>query len=78
MADVKKGIVTQVTEGGAIIRPYGSGSALTPVLPVQKIKIEKPEAGLSFEQLHPMLAVGDPVAFVLFEDGTGIIIDKMQ
>jgi hypothetical protein len=68
MAEIKKGVVTQVIEGGgAVIRPYGAGSALTPEL-----------AGLSFVQPHPTIAVGDSVAFVLFEDGTGFIIDKVQ
>jgi hypothetical protein len=59
MADVKKGVVTQVTDGGAVIRPSG-GQTLTPAL--------KPAEGLS---------VGDSVAFVLFEDGAGIILGKM-
>ena len=35
MADMQKGVVTQVTVGGAIIRPYGAGASLTPDLPVQ-------------------------------------------
>ena len=71
MAEIKKGIVTQVVGEKAIIRPYGSGSALTPALPVQRINIG------GAEYLHPALIVGDSVAFALFEDGTGIIIDKM-
>lgn len=77
MAEIKKGIVTQVVGDRAIIRPYGSGDALTPALPVQRIHINYPDAELSFVQLHPSLALGDSVAFALFEDGTGIIIDKL-
>ena len=85
MAEVKKGVVTQVTASGAVIRPYGSGSSLTPELPVQKIKIMVPafvahgqnHPAVSFEQLYPALSVGDAVAFALFEDGTGLIIDKV-
>lgn len=85
MADMQKGVVTQVTVGGAIIRPYGAGASLTPDLPVQKIKITVPaftahgenHPAISFEQSHPALSVGDAVAFVLYEDGTGLIIDKV-
>lgn len=78
MADMRKGIVTQVTNGGAtaIIRPYGVGASLTPPLPVQQIKITRPDQ--NWTELHPRLSVGDSVAFVLFEDGTGLIIDKIQ
>lgn len=71
MADIKKGIVTQVAGDKAIVRPYGSGAALTPALPVQKINM----GGTVY--LHPVLIVGDSVAFALFDDGTGIIIDKL-
>ena len=31
---------------------------------------------MNIVQFHPVLAVGDVVAFALFEDGTGLIIDK--
>ena len=87
MAEIQKGIVTQVLAGGesAIMRPYGVGETLTPELPVQHIKIVRPafdahgenHPELEWEQLHPELVVGDEVAFVLFEDGTGLIIDKV-
>lgn len=93
MASMQKGVVTQVVSGGekAIVRPFGAGSALTPELPVQKITVKRPEfqahaneyntgehPEMTFQVLHPALAVGDAVAFVLFEDGTGLIIDKIQ
>ena len=80
MAEIKHGIVTQVMAGGAqaVIRPYGQGSTVTPPLPVQTLKIRIPafEAHGEIVQFHPVLAVGDVVAFALFEDGTGLIIDK--
>ena len=92
MAEIQKGIVTQVVDGGekAVIRPFGGGSSLTPPLPVQKVQITRPaftahaneyntgeHPELEFEQLHPVLSVGDSVAFVLFPDGTGLIFDKV-
>ena len=86
MAEIKNGVVTQVMAGGAQagIRPYGQGSTVTPALPVQTLKIRIPAFEAHGEQhseqeivqLHPVLAVGDVVAFALFEDGTGLIIDK--
>mgnify|MGYP003207701872 CR=1 FL=1 len=86
MAEIKNGVVTQVMAGGAqaVIRPYGQGSTVTPPLPVQTLKIRIPAFEAHGEQhseqeivqLHPVLAVGDVVAFALFEDGTGLIIDK--
>ena len=86
MAEIKNGVVTQVMAGGAqaVIRPYGQGSTVTPPLPVQTLKIRIPafeahgeqHSEQEIAQLHPVLAVGDVVAFALFEDGTGLIIDK--
>ncbi len=92
MAEIQKGVVTQVTAGGtrAIIRPYGAGAALTPPLPVQQIRITRQgftahaneyntgdHPALTWTESHPQLDVGDSVAFVLFEDGTGLIFDKV-
>lgn len=92
MAEIKKGTVTQISDGGtkAVIRPFGGGSSLTPPLPVQKISINRPaftahqneynsgeHSELTFDQDFPILAVGDSVAFVLFEDGTGVILCKV-
>lgn len=87
MAQIQKGTVTGVTSGGAkgILKPLGSGDTVTPELPVQNIKITIPahmahgenHEEYKFEQLHPEIKVGDMVAFVLFEDGTGLIIDKV-
>lgn len=86
MAEIKHGVVTQVMAGGAqaVIRPYGQDSTVTPPLPVQTLKIKIPAFTAHEEQhpeqeivqFHPVLAVGDVVAFALFEDGTGLIIDK--
>lgn len=85
MAEIKHGVVTQVMAGGAqaVIRPYGQGSTVTPPLPVQTLKIKIPaftanrqHPEMNIVQFHPVLAVGDVVAFALFEDGTGLIIDK--
>lgn len=92
MAQVQKGTVTEVKDGGkkGIIRPYGGGSSLTPELPVQAIKITRPaftshanayntgqHPELEWTEYHPRISVGDSVVFVLFEDGTGLIIDKI-
>lgn len=69
MAEVQKGTVTEVTSNtSAVVRPFGAGSALTPPLPVQRAL---------YSEISPALAVGDSVAFALFEDGTGLIIDKI-
>ena len=78
MAEIRKGIVTQVVKDGAaaVIRPYGAGTALMPQLPTQRIIVPGQDAASSTTIYHPQLATGDPVAFVLFEDGTGLIIDK--
>lgn len=80
MAQLQKGTVTGVSADGSkgILRPLGGGDSVTPELPVQRIKIESPdtETGTK-EQLHPDIDVGDIVAFVLFDDGTGLIIDKI-
>lgn len=93
MAYVSKGVVTQVLQYGAkaVMRPLGGGKSVTPALPVQKIIVTLPElvahkneynTGEHPEQIltiyHPILQVGDLVAFVLFEDGTGKIIDKIE
>lgn len=88
MASIEKGVVTQVLGGGAqaIIRPYGLGQSVTPPLPVQTLNIKIPAFVAHEEQhperlivqFHPVLAVGDDVAFVLFDDGTGLIIDKVK
>ena len=88
MASIEKGVVTQVMGGGAqaVLRPYGLGQSVTPPLPVQTLKIKIPafeahgeqHPEMEIEQIHPVLAVGDDVAFVLFDDGTGLIIDKVK
>ncbi len=86
MAEIRNGVVTQILAGGAqaVIRPFGLGQSVTPPLPVQNITVKIPAYTAHGEQhpaqtiqvLHPALAVGDRVAFVLYEDGTGLIIDK--
>lgn len=87
MAQIQKGIVTEVKSGGekGILRPLGYGDSVTPELPVQKIKITRPaftahgeeHPEQEWEQLHPDIKVGDAVVFTLFDDGTGLIIDKI-
>ena len=91
MAEIRKGIVTRLHNGGtsAVIRPFGGGETETPPLPVQRISVQVPEhtgsgdAGgvtvpaMTFIALHPRVSVGDVVAFILFHDGTGLIIDKI-
>ena len=92
MAQVAKGIVTQVLDGGkkAILRPLGGGQSVTPELPVQAITITRsaftahqneyntgqhPE--MEWTECYPRLKVGDAAVFVLFEDGTGLIVGKI-
>lgn len=86
MADtVKKGIVTQVIGDRGVVRAFGMGASLTPPLKVQKITVEIPaftahgesHGAIAVTVPHPRLAVGDTVAFCLFDDGTGLIIDKV-
>lgn len=90
MADIRKGKVTKVLYGGthAVIRPFGWGETETPELPVQRVTVKIPahtgqgsEGSVSIPAqtvvaLHPIVAINDIVAFVLYEDGTGLIIDK--
>lgn len=88
MAEMQKGVVTEVQEGGAkaVLRPYGLGQSVTPAIPVQELKITIPafeahgeqHPEMEITQLHPVLEVGDNVAFVLYEDGTGLVIDKIK
>lgn len=92
MAQILKGTVTQVLDGGkkAILRPLGGGNSVTPELPVQSITITRPaftshqneyntgqHPELEWVEYHPKLKVGDSAVFALFEDGTGLIIDKI-
>jgi hypothetical protein len=82
MAQVLKGKITQVVGDCAIIRPFGLGAALTPLLPAQKIEVNIPaisggdhtHPAQTVTAVHPALIVGADVIFVLFEDGTGSII----
>lgn len=83
MAQVLKGVITQVCEGGsAVIRPYGQGSALTPPLPAQKITVNIPpisggdhtHGAVAVIVTHPALDVGKRVVFVLFDDGSGAVL----
>ena len=82
MAQLQKGIITQVNGNTAIIRPFGMGTALTPPLPAQSIDIDIPSSMVgdhtyqaqTITVSHPKLTVGADVVFVLFEDGTGTIV----
>lgn len=85
MAQVLKGKITQVIGNSAVIRPFGLGTALTPPLPAQKIEVNIPaisggthtHPAQTVTVIHPALAVGCDVVFVLFEDGTGAIIAEV-
>lgn len=82
MAQVLKGKIIQVLGDTAVIRPFGLGAALTPPLPAQKIEVNIPaisggnhtHPAQTVTATHPTLLVGADVVFVLFEDGTGVII----
>lgn len=77
MAQVQKGVVTQFENGLPVVRPFGSGDALTPPLEDRRRACGSsalctcngaiccPIGGLS---------VGDVVTFVVFEDGTGVVL----
>lgn len=89
MAELLKGKVTKVMSGKATVKPFGYGSTETPPLKLQQITIKIPEhtaSGVNGSMTapaqtvtvnHPAVKVNDAVAFVLYEDGTGLIIDKI-
>ncbi|MEE0433916.1 MAG: hypothetical protein UDB11_00720 [Peptococcaceae bacterium] len=77
---VQKGVITHFTNGMPVVRPYGSGDALTPPLvDGHRACGNAPQcAHIDFNGCPlPALAVGDVVAFAMFEDGTGIVLAKM-
>lgn len=88
MAEIMKGVVTQFTEGKPVVQPYGSESAVSPPLDNQwrpcgddvkcKCNCTDPECDPYQGCPLPALKVGDIVAFVVFEDGTGIVLGKME
>lgn len=76
MAEIRHGVVAQVLiDGSAIVRPTSAGQSVTPPLPCQEgvVYIN----GLETYVLFPIIGVGDHVAFVLFEDGSGAILARL-
>lgn len=77
---VQKGIITQFNGGMPVVRPYGSGDALTPpLIDGHRACGNTPQcAHIDFNGCPlPALKVGDEVAFAMFEDGTGVVLAKM-
>lgn len=77
---VQKGVITQFSDGMPVVRPYGSGDALTPPLvDAHRACGSAPQcAHIDFNGCPlPALKVGDAVAFAMFEDGTGVVLAKM-
>lgn len=77
---VQKGVITQFSGGMPVVRPYGSGDALTPPLvDAHRAYGSAPQcAHIDFNGCPlPALKVGDAVAFAMFEDGTGVVLAKM-
>lgn len=62
MGYIDKGIVSYFVGLMPVVQPSGTGSALTPPL---------------VNKCSDVLYVGDTVAFMLFEDGTGVALAKM-
>ena len=60
MANIGKGVVTQLAGGLPVVQPYGIKGAVTPPL------VNAVDA-----------IVGDVVAYVVFGDGTGVVLAKM-
>lgn len=63
MAEIGKGMVTQIKDGDAMIRDPETGSIKKSIMIPQKIT-----------ELEP----GDTVCYVYFNDMTGLIIDILQ
>lgn len=84
MADIMKGTVVSFANGKPVARPFGSESAVSPPLDNQwrpcgdnvQCKCSCTEGSYDGCPL-PSLAVGDVVAFVVFDDGTGVVLAKM-
>lgn len=77
---VQKGVITQFSGGMPVVRPYGSGDALTPPLvDCHRACGSAPQCAHSTWPGCPMpsLKVGDSVVFAMFEDGTGAVLGKM-
>ena len=77
---VQKGVITQFSSGMPVVRPYGSGDALTPPLAdCHRACGSSPQCAHSTWSGCPMpaLNVGDVVVFAMFEDGTGAVLGKM-
>ena len=77
---VQKGVITQFSGGMPVVRPYGSGDALTPPLvDCHRACGSAPQCAHSTWSGCPLpaLKVGDVVVFVMFEDGTGAVLAKM-
>lgn len=76
MAEIKHGVVTQITDDFKfVVRPFG-GDAVTPPLQTQEIYVTL--GGLETYVYNPWPAVGDTVAYVLFDDGWGVLLAKKQ
>lgn len=77
MAEIQQGEVVEITtDFKFIVRPFGSGGAVTPPLQTQEVYVTL--GGLETYALHPDVVVGDTVAYALFDDGWGILLAKRQ
>lgn len=68
MAEMQKGVITQFVNGMPVVRPFGSGDALTPPLVNRAVDWSIPG--------WAVLYAGNIVVFTMFEDGTGVILAK--
>ena len=69
MAQVQKGVITQFVSGMPVVRPYGSGDALTPPLANKAVDFSL--------MTLASLSVGNTVVFAMFEDGSGVVLAKL-
>lgn len=80
MADIQKGVITKFVGVMPVVRPYGYGEALSPPLVnAHRACGDNPTCQYNGAKICPVqpLAVGDSVAFAMFEDGTGVVLAKM-
>lgn len=77
MAKVLQGKVVGITQNFEfIVQPFGVETAVSPPVQTQEIYITL--GGLETYAMHPAVVIGDTVAYVLFDDGWGVLLAKKQ
>lgn len=88
MAEIMKGIIVSFVGDKIVAQPYNSENAVSPPLDNQwrpcgdnvqcKCLCTNPECNPYQGCPLPPLVVGDIIAFAVFEDGTGVVLAKME